>query len=252
MHCLEGCLWSHTWMVSFISSPSRNVLKRLFFLLKTENQPINSQFHNIPHYCTWFHTIDSILTSQFCDSVCDSAIGEITGPYFLSVHAHSYVTHRGSYSICGGCAELSVFLSESCIPGKFLGAKPTFLGWNSCWNLVLQSPECNSLKPWPFTLLLPSSTMSSVLIVSVQVLHRRSQFCVANPRHYYTSVASAVTSDPLRLLRSSDWSSELFAASPLTLFYILLLLRIASWHLLASWISEWRQRCIWKLIHCRS
>lgn len=136
--------------------------------------------------------------------------------------------------------------------GIFLGTKPTFLGWgNSCWNQVFFQ-ECNSLKPWPLTLLLPSSTMSSVLIVSVQVLHRTSQFCVANPRHYYTSITSAVTSDPLRFLRSSDWSSELFAASPLTLFYILLLLRIASWHLLASWISEWRQRCIWKLIHCQS
>lgn len=148
------------------------------------------------------------------------------------------------------------FFLSSASEGIFRHKTYFFRWWaNSSWNLVLiamPSPECNSIKPWPLTLLLPSSTMSSVLIVSVQVLHRRSQFFVANPRRYYTSITSAVTSDPLRLLRSSDWSSELFAASPLTLFYILLLLRIASWHLLASWISEWRQWCIWKLIHCPS
>lgn len=77
------------------------------------------------------------------------------------------------------------------------------------------------------------------------------------PKHATTlrwCLHSAASSDPLRSLRSSDWSSELFTAPhcwPCFFIYLFFLHPPAPdcllTPLLACWISEWRQRRIWKL-----
>lgn len=67
----------------------------------------------------------------------------------------------------------------------------------------------------------------------------------------YSNISSmtVVTSDSLRSVRSSEWSSasELLGASRLTRFSFFLFLQIASWHLPASCITERRLWCTWKL-----
>ncbi len=124
------------------------------FLLKTEFQLNYGQFCDIPYL-----PIDSVFIGQFCNSVCDSMIVEIIGPYSILVSLSDLIkwkrTLSHSFQWGGGvfcCCNRGGFLKQTTTPQFQLKieAESTFEETQSDVKLrwLIRSPADQSELSW--------------------------------------------------------------------------------------------------------